>query len=161
MSNRYAVCLSVALLVGLAWLCLNVSRTTAQDAEPIAGKPTAKLMPVEDDMHEFMEYAFEPYFHELKEALAEPPANGKAWKPVKASSLVLAENGNLLMIRGPEDDRTAWDRIAVELRDQGQLLYRAAKKRDYDEARKQYVAFVAKCNECHHQFADGEHLQKP
>ena len=158
MSNRNTLYLSLTILVCVAWLGVSTSYTTAQDGDASA---KTKLRPVEDDMHEFMEYAFEPYFHELRESLAKPPENGKAWKPVKATSLVLAENGNLLMLRGPEEGRDAWNQIAADLRDQGELLYQAARKRDYDEARKQYVGFVAKCNDCHNKFADGEHLQKP
>lgn len=119
------------------------------------------MQPVEADMHEFMEYAFEPFFHELKESMAESPKDKKAWKPVKANSLILAENGNLLMLRGPDEKKSEWNKIAADLRDQGKLLYQAAKKRDYAVARKEYVTFVAKCNVCHEKFAEGEHMQKP
>lgn len=126
-----------------------------------ADEEAPKMMAVEDDMHEFMEYAFEPFFHELKESLAKEPENKRAWKPVKANSLILAESGNLLMLRGPEENKDAWNRLAHELRDQGKLLYGAAKKRDYASTRKHYEAFVSNCNACHEQFADGEHMQKP
>ena len=79
-----------------------VSNTQAEDEEVTHSLP---LEPVEADMHEFMEYAFEPFFHELKDSMANPPANKKAWVPVKANALVLAEAGNLLMLRGPEEDK--------------------------------------------------------
>ena len=124
------------------------------------GSDAPALRPVEDDVHEFMEYAFEPFFHDLRGAISNPPANKKAWIPVKANSLILAENGNLLMLRGPEENSSTWNELSVALREEGKLLYQAAKKRDYDAAKVHYEKFVTKCNACHQQFADGEHMQK-
>lgn len=149
---------STALLVIAGVAILSDSR--AADAGSQAKSSTA-LMPVEDDVHEFMEYAFEPPFTQLKASLSEVPKDNKVWKLVKASSLILAENGNLLMLRGPEEDTDTWNQFAAELRDQGKLLYQAAKKRDFDSSKKHYAGFVAKCNACHETFADGEHIQKP
>lgn len=155
---KYSVILFSGLVIA-TFAGFSLLPTTVAHGDDDNAKPSLK--PVEDDMHEFMEYAFEPFFHELKETMAQPPADKRAWKPVKANSLILAENGNLLMLRGPDEDKDDWNRIAADLRDQGGLLYQAAKKRDYAVARKQYEGFVAKCNECHEQFADGEHIQKP
>ena len=150
------IVLSLCLVVAFTVLA-NLSQNVV--AEKNAPAPTMK--PVEDDVHEFMEYAFEPFFHDLKDLMASEPADKRAWKPVKAASLILAENGNLLMLRGPEEGRAKWNQIAADLRDSGQLLYQSAKKRDYATARKHYEKFVDNCNACHHAFADGEHIQKP
>lgn len=138
-------------------LCFSITSMNAAD------KVEPKLAPVEDDMHEFMEYAFEPFFKELRATMKSEPADRNAWKPVKANSLILAENGNLLMMRGPEDgeEKRAWNALAADLREHGRLLYQQAKKRDYTQARKHYEAFVTKCNACHEKFADGEHMLKP
>mgnify|MGYP001815953468 CR=1 FL=1 len=147
--------LSVQLLLGLAVLAIAFSHGRAQEADdPV-------MEPVEFDVHEFMEYAFEPTFAQLKQALAQEPAERKAWVPVKAASLLLAENGNLLMLRPPEEEADDWNRLSAELRDSGRELYQAAKTRDYPTTRKKYVNFVQKCNACHNQYADGEHLQEP
>ena len=95
-------------------------------------------------------------------SLAEEPQSGKAWKPVKANALILAENGNLLTFRGPKgDDATEWIALATELREQGRRVYQAAKKRNYPQARAAMKSFTESCNACHHRFADGEHLQSP
>jgi len=150
----WSVLIIFVLIFGIA----IVSNTQAEEEEVTYNLP---LEPVEADMHEFMEYAFEPFFHELKESMAEAPADKKSWVPVKAHSLILAEAGNLLMLRGPDENKAEWNQLAKELRDQGKLLYAAAKKRDYDSSRKQYEAFVTKCNACHEKFAEGEHIQKP
>lgn len=119
------------------------------------------MEPVEADMHEFMEYAFEPFFKQLKQAMKEEPANRKAWVPIKATSLILAENGNLLMLRGPEEKKPEWDALSQQLRAEGQKLYQSAKKRDFELTTKHYKQFVSNCNACHEKFADGKHIQKP
>ena len=119
------------------------------------------LVPVEDDMHEFMEYAFQPFFKDLKNALREPPKDGKAWKPVKANSLVLAEGGNLLMIRAPKEDAGKWNQHAAAVREHGGELYRAGKNRNYDVAVQNFKTLIKHCNACHQDFADGKHQLKP
>ena len=65
------------------------------------------------------------------------------------------------MLRPPEEETNEWNRLSAELRDSGGELYAAAKTRDYPTTREKYVNFVHKCNACHEQFADGEHLQEP
>lgn len=148
------------------WFCLLTTLivatlSVALPASKAADNETPQPVAVEDDVHEFMEYAFEPFFHALKSSLATAPKDNKGWKVVKANALILAENGNLLMLRAPEEEAGAWNELAAQLRDEGGKLYRAAKKRDYKVAHPQYVKFVATCNRCHERFADGEHLQKP
>lgn len=147
----------VLITAAIACLALSIGSMNAAD------KVEPKLAPVEDDMHEFMEYAFEPFFKDLRTSMKAEPADKKAWKPVKANSLILAENGNLLMMRGPKDgvEKQEWNALAADLREHGRLLYKQAKKRDYALARKHYEAFITKCNACHEKFADGEHMLKP
>lgn len=145
----------ITTLTCLLCLSLATSDAGAEDSARV------QFEPVETDMHEFMEYSFQPFFKQLREAMKAAPADKNGWKPIKATSLVLAENGNLLMMRGPDDARVKWNQLAADLRAEGKLLYQQAKKRDYSQARKHYVAFIAKCNACHHEFADGEHILKP
>ena len=149
---------SMTALLAAGMLLSQRARSEAKQDSPAHQQA---LVPVESDVHEFMEYAFEPFFEQLKASLQQAPADRKSWVPVKANALVLAEAGNLLMLRGPEEHQQQWDALAVDLRDHGQTLYQAAKKRDYAVAREAYVTFVAKCNACHEKFADGEHIQQP
>ncbi|HEV7282227.1 MAG TPA: hypothetical protein VGN57_18635 [Pirellulaceae bacterium] len=128
-------------------------------AEPAA--EAAQPEPVEADMHEFMEYQFQPVYLRLKQSLAKAPADRAGWKGVKSDSLILAEGGNLLLLRKPDADAADWDRYSVETRQHGGDLYRAAKASDYPAARKHYEAMLVSCNACHTQFADGKHQLKP
>src|SRR5690606_25530851 len=107
--------------------------------------------------HEFMEYAFEPAYLRLKNALAAQPADNSAWKGIKSDALILAEGGNLLLMRPDGGDAAAWNELSVAVRQAGQQLYAAGKKRDFAAARPAFEALLIKCNACHTKFADGEH----
>lgn len=133
-----------------------ISSHSARAAEPSAG-----VAAVENDMHEFMEYVFEPAYHRLKETMAANPASTADWKKVKGDALTLAESANLLFGRGSDDDRAAWEKISTEVRTAGGQLYQAAKKKDLATARTHYQTMITKCNACHDKFAGGEHQLAP
>jgi hypothetical protein len=129
----------------------------------VAAEPAAvpKPAPVEESMHEFMEYVFEPAYKRLKVAMAAAPTDNAGWKAIKGDSLPLAEAGNLLLTRLPDDDAAAWAGHSAKVRDFGGQLYGAAKKKDFPAARKAYESMIQNCNACHDQFAGGSHILKP
>ena len=94
----FCLVLSAALLVTLlagSWI-MAPQRVRADD--PAAG---AKVVPVETNMHEFMEYVFQPTFRRLKPAMDPSHASEPAWKAIKSDSLILAETSNLLLLHTP------------------------------------------------------------
>ncbi|MEZ6056575.1 MAG: hypothetical protein R3C01_07710 [Planctomycetaceae bacterium] len=127
--------------------------------EPAEGAATPQVVPVETSMHEIMEYAFEEPYKRLRVAMATPIAsdNRAAWRGVKSDALLLAEGGNLLLSRGPKENRKLWDEHAIAIRSTGAELYKATKARDHAAARPHWEALVRKCNACHDDFAKGEH----
>lgn len=127
------------------------------DEAPQAARPA----PVEEDMHEFMEYAFQPAYLRLQAAMAAEPKDNAGWKPIKAESLVLAEGGNLLLMRPSAEDARDWNAYSIQVRQLGGELYAAARKKDFATARKRYEAMLLRCNACHDQFAGGEHQLEP
>ena len=129
----------------------------AQAGEKAAAAPA----PVEPDMHEFMEYVFEPPYKRLKAAMASEPADRRGWKPVKAEGLALAESANLLLFRAPEEGGDDWKKFSIAVRNSGSELYKAARATDFEAATKHYRAMLVQCNACHTQFAGGEHQLKP
>ena len=140
-----------------AWTLVTVdSPVEADDAKPADND----IQPVDDDIHHFMEYVFEPNYKRLKAALATEPADKQAWKGIKGDALTLAECANLLMMRVPEDGYM-WKNMSMGVRGQGSQLYQAARKSDYTSARKAYVGMLQQCNACHTKFADGEHQLTP
>jgi len=149
--------LFLASLGIVTWTLVTVdSPVEADDAKPADND----IQPVDEDIHHFMEYVFEPNYKRLKAALATEPADKQAWKGIKGDALTLAECANLLMMRVPEDGYM-WKNMSMGVRGQGSQLYQAARKSDYTSARKAYVGMLQQCNACHKKFADGEHQLTP
>jgi hypothetical protein len=144
---------------------LVVSVFLAADGHPESvrasvSKPRITAQPVEASMHEFMEYVFEPPYKRLRTAMASPPDNA-GWKAIKSDALILAEAGNLLLLRHPEKDEASWREHSSAVRELGKTFYLAARKKDYVVAKTSYAVMLGKCNSCHDRFADGEHQLKP
>lgn len=157
-SMRTVIPVTLISVIAVGWLRSQSHSTHA--AAPPAGVPDV-TEPVEPDMHEFMEYVFQPTFRRLKESMAGTPADNQAWKSIKADSLILAEGGNLLLMRPADDDAADWVHHSVEVRSEGGQLYRAAKSKNEKLARTHYESMVQNCNACHEQFAGGEHILTP
>ncbi|WP_166829837.1 cytochrome c [Thalassoroseus pseudoceratinae] len=151
-------------LLGLA-VCGFAFAGTFASAEPQASHEhsAAHGEPVESNMHEFMEYYFEPAYKELRSEMASEPENNTGWKAIKAHSLVLAEGGNLLLMHKPykSDDVKSWREHSVAVRKHGGELFAAAKKKDYAAARTAYEAMIGQCNQCHDGFHHGKPKLKP
>lgn len=150
------LCLLILVVAGGLWF-----QPVPTHAAVAATADDAATEPVESDMHEFMEYIFQPTFRRLKPAMASEPTEKSVWKAIKSDALILAEGGNLLLDRQPEDDRADWVKHSVQVREFGGQLYRAAKAKDYATARSHYESMTQNCNACHHQFAGGEHILAP
>lgn len=150
--------LLTGISVAVAWV-LQPGGSLVQEAH--ADDVVVQVKPVEEDMHELMEYVFEPPYKRLKAALASPPTEKSVWKSIKSDSLILAEAGNLLIGRTSEDSLDVWNQYAEATRTTGSLLYSAAKKGDAAEARRSWEGLLQSCNACHEQFAGGEHLLEP
>ena len=135
----------------------SLPSVNADPPELIAGD----VEPVEDDMHEFMEYLFQPTYKRLKVSMAEEPADKKGWKAIKSDALILAEGGNLLLAHVPDTDGADWTKHSVVVRRHGGDLYRAAKAKDYAKATGSYRLMIEHCNACHKQFENGKHILEP
>lgn len=149
------------VLVSLAVIGLGMAAGGSSVGARKATSATNGPHPVDDDMHHFMEYVFEPNYKRLKGGMANAPNDKKAWKAIKGDALTLAECANLLLMRVPDEDADTWRKLSVAVRMHGGELYQAARKSDYATARKQYVSMLNKCNSCHKQFADGKHQLAP
>jgi len=146
-----------------ALVALGLVYSTPNDAQ--AGySPTVSTddaAPVEDSMHEFMEYVFQPTYLRLKASMAAAPADNKGWKAVKSDSLILAESCNLLFARKPDEHGEDWTKHAKASKTHGAELYKAAKEKNFEAATKAYQSMLNNCNACHKQFEDGKHILQP
>lgn len=116
---------------------------------------------IEDSMHEFMEYVFQPTYKRLKVTMATQPENNTGWKAMKSDSLILAESCNLLFPRTPNKDGADWKKYSADSRTHGADLYQAARAKDFDKATGAYRLMLNSCNACHRQFENGKHILKP
>lgn len=149
------------IILGTIALQMSAGAPTASNkAKADSSKQKISAQPVEPNMHEFMEYVFEPPYKRLRAAMASAPDNA-GWKAIKSDSLILAEAGNLLLLRHPEENEASWREHSAAVRDLGKQFYTASRKKNYEAAKKSYTVLLQKCNSCHDKFAGGEHQLKP
>jgi len=159
--------LFVLSAVVAAAVCYRTSTSTAQAADQPAAKaeaaPTSfkNVEPVEPSIHELMEYAFEEPYKRLKANLPGETADRAYFRALKSDALILAEGGNMLLMRLPKEDVEAWTELSLAMRGEATLLYKAGKAKDVEGARKLFASLVLKCNACHDKFAAGEHQLAP
>jgi hypothetical protein len=153
------------LCLALAGLCATVAMSSnapvtagyAPRTSPIDGE----VVPVEDSMHEFMEYVFQPTYLRLKQSMAAAPADNKGWKAVKSDALILAESCNLLYGRAPKEHGEDWVKHATASKEHGAKLYGAARAKDFEAATSAWKTMLDSCNACHKQFENGKHILQP
>jgi len=144
----------IALAEYLATVPANDSARAAE-IEP----PPPAPQPVEDDVHDLMEYAFEFPYERLASGLLEEPERHTQWKSIKADALILAELSNLLIARPLPAKPQAWKQAAADVRTAGGQLYRAAETKDYPTARRHYEKMIQSCNTCHDTFQTGVEIE--
>ncbi len=142
------------------WLfgLLVVASTSLPTAHSQPGK--AKLPARPEPVAEtklLMEGLADPNARALGKLLAEKPKEAEAWRLARGQSLLLAEMGNLLLMRPPKakGSEEAWQTHAADLRENATALARAAGTKDYLQARASLAAVANSCNRCHQTFRVG------
>lgn len=159
----FVTCLVAVVAAGVFRHGSAVAGSTLTPITPtfVPALADGEVVPVEESMHEFMEYVFQPTYRRLKASMATAPADNAGWKAVKADSLSLAESCNLLLGRKPEEHAADWVKHAVASRTAGAALYNAAKTKDFTAATTSYKTMLESCNACHRQFEEGKHILQP
>ncbi|MBX7104304.1 MAG: cytochrome c [Gemmataceae bacterium] len=155
---RLRVSVLPALLVCFA-TGMSGERAAARAADREPAKSQAKPVPV--NMHDFMEGMFQSPYKRLKAAMAAEPKDNAGWKAIRSDALILAEGGNLLLMRLPDSNVDQWTKYSVDSRDAGAALVKAGKAKDFAKAKEAYHAMLNHCNACHKQFEEGKHILKP
>jgi cytochrome c553 len=159
MSRKIVLLSSLAVVLSL--LLMRFTGTTnparADDASPTA----VRIVPVEANMYDFMEGVFQQPYRRLKEVMAAEPTDQQGWKTIQSESLILAEGGNLLLVRNLEVDADNWTEFSVAVREDGAQLFKAAKQKDFVGSRKAYESLLTHCNACHKQFDEGKNQLAP
>lgn len=147
----------ISLVALLLAVVLSIqSQTMVAKGQPPAGDSDDSSVPVEDDMHEFMEYVYQPPYKRLKALIAVAEKDNATWKGIKSDALILAESGNLLLGRGPDSDQADWNKHSIASRTFGGQLYRAAKEKNVEKTEQAYKMMLESCNACHQQFSGGD-----
>jgi hypothetical protein len=89
----------------------------------------------------------------LSRLLKEEPADRDTWVFARGQALLLAETGNLLLLRPPRNNgRDTWMRLAMGMRSKAGALARKAAARDYAGSQKALAELTGACNRCHQTF---------
>ena len=142
--------LFAAALIGIG--CLFLPPAQSQPARVA----TPKLEPVAETKL-LMEGMADPNTRALGKLFAAKPKDAEAWAFARGQALLLAETGNLLIMRPPKTkaSQDAWLTHAAELRTHAVALARAAANKNYLQARTSLAAVANSCNRCHQTFRVG------
>ncbi len=104
-----------------------------------------------------MEGLADPNARALGKLLTGKPQGAEAWALVRGQALLVAETGNLLLMRPPRAraSQDAWAAHAAELRDSATALARAAAAKELAQARAALAGVGNACNRCHRAFGTG------
>jgi hypothetical protein len=120
------------------------------------GRPVVKTPPRLEPVAEtklLMEGLAQPNLAALGRGLKDRPADANAWTLARGQALLLAETGNLLLIRPPRNQgQDAWMERATELRTAASRLALAISKQDWERGRGGVAEVAVACNRCHQQF---------
>jgi hypothetical protein len=89
------------------------------------------------------------------------PQNDKEWQAVKNSAVLLAESGNVLMMRGHARDQADWIKDAQLLLDAGTAAADAARSMNVAGLVTASNSITATCTTCHKQYRPNVHPPKP
>ena len=81
------------------------------------------------------------------------PPDADTWKFARGQALLIAETGNLLLLRPPRNDgRNTWMRRAMDMRQSAGELARRLGNHDLPRSRTALLDLTNKCNACHQTF---------
>jgi hypothetical protein len=96
-----------------------------------------------------------PNFIALEQGLKRPPRDDHSWLALRDHALLIAENGNLLLLRSPGKKSEAWTDRAVALRTVAARLADAAAERNAGRSRQVLLELARTCDRCHDTFQTG------
>ncbi|VTT99901.1 hypothetical protein : Uncharacterized protein OS=Blastopirellula marina DSM 3645 GN=DSM3645_10037 PE=4 SV=1: Cytochrom_C_2 [Gemmataceae bacterium] len=144
-------------LAGAACLCVSAAQPVAQTKQPagvtIQGKAATPTPEPVAETKLLMNGLAAANLRGLGRTLRDKPTEAEAWAFARGQALLIAESGNLLMLRPPKTNgRDDWLGYSGDLRDAGDKLARAAAAKDYAKARAGLAALANVCNRCHQTF---------
>lgn len=143
-----------ALLVIVAVLAWELPGSASSQSSPET-RPTPRMEAVAET-NLLMQAVNLPNFQGIEKLLREKPRDAEAWKFMRGQALLIAENGNLLMLRPPRNAGEAvWQEHAAALRTGAAKLANVIAERDYIRSRAGLIDLASTCNACHASFRVG------
>jgi hypothetical protein len=140
--------LLLALALGMTWSAGAQERISAPGV--IVNPP--RLTPVAETKL-VMEGVAHANYQGIERNLKQKPEDVETWKFVRGQALLVAESGNLLMIRPPKKDgQNEWMQRASDMREAATTLARQAGARDYERSKAALADVTTSCNRCHQTF---------
>jgi hypothetical protein len=135
------------------WGAVGALVLVAPEATPQGGgKVQPKLEPVAETRL-LMEGLAHPNFRGLERLLAEQPADVQTWTFARGQALLIAETGNLLLMRPPKSQgQPVWFERATDMRASALDLARTVANQDYAKSKASLVSLAGSCNRCHQAF---------
>ena len=135
------------LSVGLMLTAAGAVMAQAQDAAQPVGT-----------MGELMTSMVYPSANDLLLSIARGgPKDDKEWMAAQRNAVLLAESGNVLMMRGRARDQGEWMKNARMLVDAGAAAYKAARAKDTNGLAAVDAPINASCVSCHKQYRPNVH----
>jgi hypothetical protein len=95
----------------------------------------------------------------LEKLLKQKPDDADKWTFVRGQALLIAETGNLLLLRPPRSGGAdAWNQDAMDLRTAAATLARRAGERDFEGSVEGLRKVASVCNRCHETFRVATHV---
>lgn len=139
---------AVLLALGCLFIPVGQSQLLKKNAPT-----TPKLEPVAETKL-IMAGIAEPNLRGIGRILKDKPKDDAGWHFARGQALLVAETGNLLMMRPPQgrDQQDTWMAHSAELRDNSAALARALAAKDYVNSRTALATTANTCNRCHQTF---------
>jgi hypothetical protein len=146
----------LALLLLIAGLALSASAQTTRPPMQLPNAPKPVTTPKLEAVAEtklLMVGLVQPNYAGLEKHLGQRPTDADSWGYARGQALLVAESGNLLMLRPPRSGgQDLWMQRATELREAGSTLARYTAARDYEHSQSSLRDVANVCNRCHQTF---------
>lgn len=143
--------------LALAALSVLLLAPAAGSQAPSGPQPASKFKPSLQPVAEtrlIMEGLANANFRGLEKLLKQEPAGVDAWTFARGQALLIAETGNLLMMRPPKGEAQGiWFDRATNLRSTATQLAAAASAKDYVKTKALFMTLGKACNSCHQAFS--------
>ncbi len=158
-SLRWLMGLGLGTMVAVAGTASRALQPAGRAQPPPASAPpaatTTRIVPKFEAVAEtrlLMEGLALPNYQSLERLLAQQP-DDDTWTFARGQALLIAETGNLLLLRPPRNQgRDVWMQRAMNLRQAAANLARATGTRELERSRVALKDVAGACNRCHQTF---------